>query len=257
MIAHFVLLALQAAAGGAAAAQAEPADWTVVPASACLAVQSYSTSAGIVTIGLRLDPLGAARRVGLTVIRVGADPGDIEYRIGSADKDLDTQSAWTLPMAGGRFAFAQNLSSERFESLRASRKLVLVFGKQRFELPLGDVDAAINQMDACVDDRLKSFGIDPADRKAPTPPKPITDFGPNLPESMPTSHPKGWVQVIAKIDPSGKVKSCKAWLSSGDPAVDRAYCQALERSRWAPARDASGQAITGTTSTLFTYRWVP
>lgn len=231
--------------------------WTVLPESACLAAQSYETPAGITTIGLRLSPLRTADVSELLVIRKGASDGDVQFAFGPPDGPLKTDSAWTVPLFQGRYAFVSRLDAEQLEPIRAAGALALVVNGQRVVLAAGELESAKDRMRQCNIDRLRLLGLDPELPKAVKEGAQILgDFGSRLPSGLPTALPKGWLSLITVIDPSGKATACKTWLSSGDPLVDQAYCKVFIRSRYRAARDAAGQPVTDYLHWNFTYRWV-
>jgi len=66
---------------------------------------------------------------------------------------------------------------------------------------------------------------------------------------------QGRVVVSMRIDPAGKVRSCKVIVSSGYASLDRGTCRvAMVRGRMAPTRDANGKPIWG--SMTLPVRWV-
>lgn len=58
---------------------------------------------------------------------------------------------------------------------------------------------------------------------------------------------QGTVSITLTVDPTGKAVKCDVDLTSGFPALDSMTCEvALKRSRFTPARTASGQAVAST-----------
>lgn len=59
---------------------------------------------------------------------------------------------------------------------------------------------------------------------------------------------RGVVSVVLTIDPGGRVVSCGIQQSSGQAVLDMTTCNTLRRrSRFTPAMDSNGNAVTGTT----------
>jgi periplasmic protein TonB len=58
---------------------------------------------------------------------------------------------------------------------------------------------------------------------------------------------RGVVSVVLTIDPGGRVVSCGIQQSSGQAVLDMYTCNILRRrSRFTPAMDSNGNAVTGT-----------
>jgi TonB family protein len=58
---------------------------------------------------------------------------------------------------------------------------------------------------------------------------------------------QGIVSISLTVDPTGKAVKCEVTLTSGFPSLDAVTCDvAMRRSRFTPARNASGQAVSAT-----------
>jgi len=67
---------------------------------------------------------------------------------------------------------------------------------------------------------------------------------------------QGIVSISLTVDPTGKAVKCEVTLTSGFPSLDAVTCDvAMRRSRFTPARDASGQAVSATYG-VPNVRWV-
>ena len=73
-----------------------------------------------------------------------------------------------------------------------------------------------------------------------------------------TSHPRGatgTVYIAFRVRADGSVDQCRVTRTSGYPSIDEATCRLFQqRFRFRPARNASGQPIDYTMSTVFTWR---
>lgn len=110
---------------------------------------------------------------------------------------------------------------------------------------------------------LDDFKLTPLPIPEPFTPKPIPQFKPVA--ASPKGSPGGWVTTndyptrdirqgnegtavfLLAIDTNGRVTNCQITRSSGHPGLDEATCgKVSQRARFTPARDESGQSVTGT-----------
>ncbi|WP_326524517.1 energy transducer TonB [Sphingomonas sp.] len=90
---------------------------------------------------------------------------------------------------------------------------------------------------------------------AQTPPTPHRLTGAdNYPPDARQRGEQGRVDMVLKVDPSGKVTKCETTASSGSKVLDRASCRFVTaKVRYTPATDAAGVRING--SAAFAIRW--
>ena len=120
------------------------------------------------------------------------------------------------------------------------------------QVETGDLSAPIAALQACADDLAKSWGLDPA--------KLQTETSAAIPEKGGSGWlPQGTVafgdfgkldgdanQVRLMVDATGKATSCAIHWPTLDAATNDKICKAaLANARFAPAKDASGQAMPG------------
>lgn len=118
----------------------------------------------------------------------------------------------------------------------------------RFET--GSLRAPIEALQACTDDLLTVWGLDPDKHAAMTAP-PIMTSGPGevLPEgTVPVRELRtlggGMNQVRMMIGADGRVADCAIHSASLTPSVNEQICElARERASFVPARDADGQPM--------------
>jgi protein TonB len=68
--------------------------------------------------------------------------------------------------------------------------------------------------------------------------------------------PQGSASIIFRVNPNGRMASCRVVRSSGDPYVDYVVCDAaMTYLRFSPARDANGQPVAQDMS--YTPTWRP
>ena len=56
--------------------------------------------------------------------------------------------------------------------------------------------------------------------------------------------PRGQATLAIEVDASGRLNRCMPLSSSGNPALDATLCTLLSRTRWEPARDLQGRAVS-------------
>ena len=72
----------------------------------------------------------------------------------------------------------------------------------------------------------------------------------DYPDAAYRAEAEGSVRAQVVVGPNGKVTSCTVIQSSGNSALDSATCRIIRsRARYTPATDASGNAISSTTTT--------
>jgi hypothetical protein len=117
-------------------------------------------------------------------------------------------------------------------------------------LKLGPMDQPIAALQACVDDLMKQWGLDPrrlvaASRQAEPTADPRTWLSKSdYPREMRAVGRGGAALARLVIDEQGQVARCIAGAS--EAAVGETTCNALrERARFMPALDAEGKPMTG------------
>ena len=139
--------------------------------------------------------------------------------------------------------------------------LTVVRGLSRsISLNVGALDEPLSMMRACVDDLIRSFGMDPALASvARTPAAPsVESFASRIPANYPRDmlqqHRSARVRVVMQISPEGAVERCHAHNPEPYPAFEVAACDVMLRyARYMPARDAAGNAIGGFDSMEIVY----
>jgi hypothetical protein len=120
------------------------------------------------------------------------------------------------------------------------------------QVDTGDLGAPIAALQACADDLAKSWGLDPTALKSETAP------------AVPEGGGVGWLpqgtiaftdfaklgggsnQVRLMVDASGKPTSCAIHWPTLDEATNDKICKALmDKARFTPAKDVSGQPMAG------------
>ena len=130
------------------------------------------------------------------------------------------------------------------------------------ELQTGPLDAAMAALRTCVDDLLRSRGIDPEATtgglaRAATPINQSSwaqRLMANYPDSALMRGRQARLRIMLTINPEGRVRDCDV-LTDIDPAVFRAVAcrEILRYARFEPALDAAGEPTTGTWETTVIY----
>jgi hypothetical protein len=116
------------------------------------------------------------------------------------------------------------------------------------EIDTGSLKPVIAAMQACTDDLVKSWGVDPEKQKTVS--RPVAPDG-NASKWLPqgtiafSDFPKlggGTNMIRLMVDATGKPTDCKIQLATLEPAVNEKVCKALlDNAHFQPALDASGQ----------------
>lgn len=122
-------------------------------------------------------------------------------------------------------------------------------------LPLPSMAAATTALEACEQDLLLSWGVDPARFRSVLPLDKLRGFPTSADYPAGASGASGRVVLLLELNTSGKVTSCALIESSGNAVLDQQTCNiALSRMLYPPLLDANG---TPTTSwIMFGFRWV-
>lgn len=115
----------------------------------------------------------------------------------------------------------------------------------------GALDAPIAAMQGCADDLAQTWGIDAARLPGSTPPVPEGGGVGWLPQgTIPFGEFSKFVgganQVRLMVDASGKATRCEVhWATLGDSLNKRICDTLLDKAKFAPAKDAQGNAMAG------------
>ena len=125
-------------------------------------------------------------------------------------------------------------------------------------LQTGEMHAPMNALRDCVNDLLRTLGVDPTAQatlsREPEPVNFVRMFR-NVQQAgaNPTRAAAISVHVRLVIDPSGEVAGCYLHDIAADPERHEALCAAYRRSEFEPALDASGTAVTAVWGTVMSW----
>ncbi|WP_343528331.1 energy transducer TonB [Sphingomonas sp.] len=119
------------------------------------------------------------------------------------------------------------------------------------KMDLGPMKGALDALDKCSDDLIRSWGLDPVQQRLlKSGPMPATNpadwFRPSDYPAGPANMGMGGAVIIRLlIGADGSVRDCAVTKSGGDKAFQDATCHAAtERAKFRPAIDAEGKPVT-------------
>ena len=214
-------------------------------------------------------PLGNARRLrarsgiegfaGRAILRPPPRTGDVDEVVESTimvQEDDPARAYAPVPTV-----WTDDERSEREASITAIR---FPSGFERdIEVATGPLDEAMNALRVCMDDLIRSRGLDP---DAPTSElsrraRPV-DIG-RLARMLQRRYPvnalvrgqEASLRIVLQIDPEGRVRGCDVMTDIDPEVFRREACERLERyARFEPALDHVGNPTNGTWSTTVLYR---
>ena len=131
------------------------------------------------------------------------------------------------------------------------RNLTIGVGRSRpLVLKTGSLSKPFEALTTCVDNLVKSWGLDPAIVKTQTRgATPESDPGnwirsSDYPQGMLMLRQPAIVNFLLNVDANGAVTKCTIQETTYPKAFDDAVCNAVtKRARFKPALDANGQAV--------------
>ena len=121
-------------------------------------------------------------------------------------------------------------------------------GAEPLQLAVGSLDKPFAALNACYDDLLTSWGIDPTKvRDLKTAARPLNMQSWSIFENIWASDAaKGskWMTIRLDVNEIGKAQTCKTLASSGSAELDAKICAAaIKKARFVPAASASGEKV--------------
>jgi TonB family protein len=218
----------------------------------CVLQRDFGTGDDKVTLAIRPFPLSERTEIALVTDNrwgSGLRRGQVKVDFQSDQSPLTTKyMSVALPKAGKRVATFE-LDEKELERLATAKTVQFSPGTERsVALALRGVKAALKASDACEDDLMKTWGIDPEFRARigteakGSPQYWITDADYPL-EAL----KKGNIGVTAMlwaIGVDGRAHDCRIVQSSRSPVLDATACNAiLKRAKYSPALDKDGKPM--------------
>ena len=154
------------------------------------------------------------------------------------------------------------LDKNFLEKLAGARSVAIDRGGARLaEIPVPASDRAVASLNACEDEVMRDWGLDPAvTRSLSRRPEAIGGAAKWLsdrdyPSSALREHQQGSVLTRLVVDPNGRIEQCHIVESSGYPVLDEKTCRVLgERVPFEPALSSAGEKVRAMTSLRIVWR---
>lgn len=249
-IAAALVLAGNADPGRGGLAPSSP--WNVDYAEAeCRLSRTFGTDADSLT--LRISRGVNLKAVEYTVASKSLKIRDWNYRVLLRLEPGGT--SYKLPMLWYRLPSGEAAlqvfgeSGLNLAEIASTRTLSMEFdGAEPLQLAVGNLDKPLAALDACYDDLLTGWNIDPAavrNLKAAAQPVDIGSwrvFENGWARDAPKD--KKWMTVRLDVNETGKATECKALASSGSAELDAKVCaMSVKNARFIPAISVSGEKV--------------
>ena len=155
------------------------------------------------------------------------------------------------PAAGAAFAPPTYVRAAEQAAARTLNGLLVSTGLTKpVRIETGALGAPIGALQACTDDLIKTWGLDPEKHKTMSTPA-VMNPNPDgilpqgtIPFSDFAKFAGGGNQVRLMLDASGKPTSCTIFAPTLDKALNDRICQiVMEKASFTPAKDAAGEAM--------------
>jgi hypothetical protein len=248
-------LALVASLAAPAAAQpssqpAVPAKWLVHDASdRCVATHEYKVDGHDWIVGIEPRPTSDETSL-LLLAPVGAsDLRQANVRVGGIGI-ATSRISLDVNDPSGRHLYRVPLTSAELAGLSSNGSIQIQDVGRTVNIPVANVGQVHQYLDSCVQTLLENWGL-PADKQATVASFPAID---RQPTDYVSSQERNTVRirpgmnadatVVLQVQSNGAANDCVVIHSTGDAAVDARTCKIfVERARYRPARDRSGQPI--------------
>jgi TonB family protein len=278
-----IIGALALSAAPPAQAQAPgPDGWELrqTPES-CYLLRSFATPAG--KMDLRIQAFGGTTPYHVILHGPGLPVRDNSLELGAVafGDDEAEQTVFFVGQTGGvptavfpAFFRQANLMGVFFRGSGASQYLGLDKSAERLSvdlpdgeplsLDLGPMADAYARLDACAQGLVDGWSRAVSGSAVPvSAPELLDPAGVNrrvwFPPNLSMNRISGMVELRMTVGKDGKARGCVAQVSVGSAQFGEDACEALERwARFAPARDAEGNAVDAlyqTAITFMIYRW--
>jgi TonB family protein len=233
-------------------------NWNVEYAeNMCILSHGFGTGDSQVTVGFRPWPMGEKTEV----VLISHDSSSTASRYGKgatlslspAGRELegDYWSYW-LPQRKMRLV-TLTVEQAALADLQSASGVTIAIPKGAWvsvTLP-SNIKAALNALDKCDDDLLRTWGVDPAEKAViakPAQPLPgsedwITDA--DYPSDAIRNFQQGTVIMVWTIGTDGRATNCIPVIKSGVALLDQTACNAItRRGRYHPALDKDGKPVS-------------
>lgn len=260
MITLFPLLAAAALLAGQAAPVASSVTGALPPSGTwlvegqdnmCALSHVYGAGPAQVTVAVRPWPIGG--RTDVLLFRHGTqaapDSGSGWIELGTSDRKWGGDFTSYAIKGRDMSLFSLDVPEMPVADLGNAGTIAIAFGKSRpVVVAQAGAKAAYAALAQCDNMLLKSLKVDPAVLTSATRPARRFEGWPNwfrpsdYPSSAISGGAEGSTSMLLTIDANGHVSDCTTFGRSGNAAIDKAACAAVERrGRYTPALGANGQ----------------
>jgi TonB family protein len=257
---RLVSLVLAGALGAGSGAQAQAAAPPVATAVAawqvdfgdqrCLAIRRFRVGPTAFTLAIEPDVDGRGARLIFRPEGARVSPGTHRGRVSIDGREVaDRMTVWPATSTGVLMMSGFRLDEEEAPlPLAAAQSLTLQSSGLSATVPLSAMAKVAPLLEDCNAGLLESWGFSRADqaRMAERPKSRVARFfkPDDYPVASLRSGSQGEVAVRYTVGADGKVSGCTVRMTSGDPALDKATCDVInKRARLVPAKDRSGAAM--------------
>lgn len=218
--------------------------------NSCIVSHHFGTGPGAIDLAFQLLPRSDSATVAITIGPGRPAQGRVAVTLQPDGRHFGGDFG-TVPLKDGRRLLFFRVFGDDLIALIGASQIHVVAGKvlDATVAPHG-MPGAFHAADACKDDLLKTWHIDPAPlATAITPAKPLTWPGKwvsndDYPQAAVRDRVSGATVFRLTIDPTGTVSACNIVISTGSDLLDRTTCKLmLKRGRYSPARDANGKPV--------------
>lgn len=213
---------------------------------------------------IRFGPGETASKVGMRVGSVG-DLSPALFASAYLTGDDSPQGLARAKESKGRgpaaFRNGRQIAEEEDAHAKGIEWLAVDIDKsQRLMLQTGNLQKPLAALRACVDDLVRSWGLDPA-QQARLVAGPLPKSSPSrwvssddYPRKLLDDGAQGLIYFRLMIDAEGKVSSCHIQRSTRPVGFDETVCRIMtSRARFEPARDESGKPVASSWRNTFTF----
>ena len=218
----------------------------------CFLSRDFGTEKNRITLGFGLLPGAESDEIYLLEPERDSPQlhrSEVEVDFGSGSRPIKEAGIITRNSTGGRITRITS-KAVQVAAFRTATTIDITSDGKRYRLNLSAMKAAFAASDACEQDLVRKWGLDPAlltDAATPATPVPGSEawitFDDYPPEAIRAG--KGGLTVFRlDVDAKGAVGGCTIVASSGFEALDQQTCLVMrKRARFNPARRTDGTAV--------------
>jgi TonB family protein len=210
-------------------------------------------------LGFKLRPMSDNATV---LIEAAIESAGMQYQKAKADFGNGDVEQWILKTGSARPNHSlYQLGATRAEltQLAKAQRLMVSVPKLRVTFPVAELEPVLRLLDECMSRLLAKWGLSKADQaRIASFPEPKGGRGHlfyhnDYPISALRRAAVGGVEARVTVHPDGRASDCRLVRSSGHPDIDEISCKRVVGTRFNPALDRDGKAMTS--PFYFEVRW--